>query len=327
MRILFLLFFIFVSGLLVLLVIYLLSDKLSKTTRVEANILLVEVQNQYAIEMAYAEFINNRYDKIITTGIGLTSHEYYMVSSNGYLIFYPQREYLSDNNVSVHQIEVDCYSELDGENSARFNVFVNDSLISEFSADKEKRKYMINWEGKLTDIDSIMVQFFNDGVGDYGDRNLYVKGITVDNHIIIPYQDNSEYDIANLDGKSRIVNTYSSHAELARRMLISLGLDSSIVVAIPGKRVRLNRTLSSVLAFRDWLKTSDIDVKGINIVSMGTHAKRTYMTYNKILNEKYKIGIISLPDYRANYSRKYKVLKTIRETIAIVYYWFILLPY
>ena len=122
-------------------------------------------------------------------------------------------------------------------------------------------------------------------------------------------------------------NDISSHADLAANKLISLGLDSSLVLAVPGKKVSINRTLSSALAFRDWLKTSDIKVKGINIITMGTHARRTWMTYNKILDKNHNIGIISLPDYRERSSRKYKVLKTLRESAGLFYYWFLLLPY
>lgn len=323
-----LLSFTVLSGLVFLPVVYSLSDKLSETTRVNANVLVVEGWlSQDAIELTYNEFMNNEYDQIITTGTDLISHEYYMVSSNGYLIFYPPKKKFQDNAALVHEIGVDCYSELGGENSSQFNVYVNDSLIANYTANKRRRKYVVTWEGKLKDIDSIMVQFINDGVGDYGDRNLYVKQIIIDNDIIIPYQYNSVYDISMVNGKRRMVNSYNSYAQLGRRRLLSFGLDSSLVIAVPGKRVKLNRTLSSVLAFRDWLKTSDIEVKGINIVTLGAHAERTWMTYNKILDKKYKIGIISLPDYKASHSRKYKVLKTIRESIGIVYYWFILLPY
>jgi len=323
-----LLSFIVLSGALFLTAIHSVSDKLSKTTRVEANILLVEGWLSWdALDMAYDEFTNNEYDHIVTTGIDFILHEYYLVSMNGYLIFYPPKMISPNNEIRSHSIEIDAYGELGGENSSQFNVFINDSLISDFSADRSKRKYMVKWLGKLTDIDSIIIQFVNDEIGDYGDRNLYVKGITIDNYMTIPYQGYSEYDISELDGKRRIVNNYNSSAQLARRHLVSMGLDSSEVIAIPGERVRLNRTLSSVLAFRDWLKISGIEVKGINIVTIGTHAKRTWMTYNKILDKKYNIGIIALPDNKARDSRTYRVLNTIREVIGIIYYWFILLPY
>ncbi|MCE5348141.1 MAG: hypothetical protein LLG13_17900 [Bacteroidales bacterium] len=305
-----------------------LSAPLPRKTTPNANILLLEGWlDQKAIEMAYNEFINHGYYQIITTGIDIIPHEYCSLPSNGYLIFYPQREKLSDSNVSVHQIEVDCYSKSGGENSSRFNVFVNDSLLSDFTADKKKKKYMVNWKGKLTDIDSVTVQFFNDGIGEHYDRNLYVKEVIIDHRIIVPYKDHSEYDISNLDGKNRLVFNFNSFAELGRNRLISLGIDSSLVTAIPGKRVKLSRTLSSALAFRDWLKTSDIDVKGINIVTSETHARRTMMTYSKILDKKYNIGLIVLPDNRARDSKIYRVFKTIRESIGIVYYCIILLPY
>ena len=321
-----LLVLIILSGIIFLPIIYSLSDHLSKTARVNANILLVEGWlPDYALEIAYKEFQKNGYEYIFTTG--LKSPEYYMVSMNGYLIFYLKRKISPDNEIPVHVIEIDGYSELGGENSSQFNVYVNNSLVADFLADKKKRKYAITWEGKLTDIDSIMVQFVNDGVGDYGDRNLYVKEIIIDHKTKIPYQNNSEYDIGALDGKRRIVNNFNSNAESARNRLLSMGIDSSLIIAVPGKRVKINRTLTSALAFRDWLKTSDIDIKGINIISMGTHTRRTWMTYNKILHKKYDIGIISLPDYKERYSMKYKVLKTLRETIGIIYYWVILLPY
>jgi hypothetical protein len=130
-----------------------------------------------------------------------------------------------------------------------------------------------------------------------------------------------------LDGRYRFINNYSSYAEYAKIHLMSSGIDSSKIIAIPAEKVKINRTLTSALAFRKWLEFNDIDVKGINIVSMGTHARRTWMSYNKILDEKYQIGIISIPDYINNHSRESKFLTTVRETIGNIYYWVILLPY
>lgn len=303
-----------------------LSKELSKTDRVNANILLVEGWlPPYAIERAYNEFQNKEYSHIITTG--LSAPDYYIMSMDGYLIFYPERIISVDNGIRDHQIEINAVSELEGENAAKFNVYVNDSLAGSFTAATKNKKYLVKWKGKLTDIDSIMVQFVNDALGDFGDRNLYVKDITIDKKITIPYQNNSEYDIGRLDGRRRFINNFSSYAQNARDRLISLGIDSSLVTSVPGKLVNLNRTLTSALAFRDWVAKSDIKITGINIFTLGTHSMRTWMTYNRILKKKYKIGIISLPDFRDRISRRHKILKTLRETVGVIYYWFILLPY
>jgi len=172
-----------------------------------------------------------------------------------------------------------------------------------------------------------MVQFTNDGIGDYGDRNLFVKALIFDNQIKIPFLHNSVCDVGKIDGIRRTINNINSNAERTAKNLVSMGIDSNLIIAIPGKRVRINRTLNTALAFRDWLKTSDIKVEGINILSSGTHSMRTWMTFNKVLDKSYDIGIISLPDYRNQYSRKRKVLKTLRESLGLIYYWIILIPY
>ncbi|MCE5345207.1 MAG: hypothetical protein LLG13_02800 [Bacteroidales bacterium] len=326
-RITIFIFFVFLSGFLFLPVIYLLSDQFSKTTRTNANILLVEGWlPPYAINMAFDEFNKNGYDHIFTTGLKSTP-EYFNVFSNGSLIFYTHKKLPYNLQTTKHNIEIKACSSLNGENRSHFNVLINDSIVGDFFADKKKRNYAVEWNRHLSGIDSVSVQFVNDRVGDFGDRNLFVKEIIFDHKISIPYLNNSIYVIPGLNGNVRIKNKYYSYAEIARNNLIALGIDSSLIVYIPGEKAASNRTIKSALAFRDWLKTSDIEVNGINIVSLGTHAKRTWMTYNKILHEKYDIGIISLPDYKSQHSRISKVMKTLRETFGIIYYWFILIPY
>lgn len=304
-----------------------LSGYLSKSEQVNADILLVEGWlPDYAVELAYKEFISKKtYDRIVTTGLPVS--EYFNVSMNGYLIFYTKNVITMNNEKSVHLIEIDAFSELDGEYASRFNVYVNDSLTGNFMARKRRDKYSIKWTGNLTKIDSVMIQFINDGYGDYGDKNLFVKEITIDKQYNILYQKNSVYDIDELDGIRKISNNITSNAEIARNRLLSLGIDSSLILAIPGERVKINRTLTSALAFRDWLNKTDYKVNGINIVSMGTHSRRTWMTFRKVLNEKVDVGIISLPDYRSSHSGKNKNIKTMREALGIMYYWLILLPY
>ncbi len=304
-----------------------LSGYLSKSEQVSANVLIVEGWlPDYALEMAYKESRENKYDNIIITGIRSTS-EYFRLAEVGFLIFYPRKSLSGLNDTGPHSIEVDAFSELGGENRAHFNLYINDSLAADFFAEKQKKRYSINWNGDLNEIDSIMVEFTNDFMGDFGDRNLFIKDIKIDHKITIPFLNNSAYEVTYPDGKRRIINNYISNAELTKKRLVFMGMDPSQITAVSGDKVRINRTLTSALAFRDWLKTSDINIKGIKIISMGTHARRTWMTYNRVLNEKYKIGIISLPDYKYNRSKIVRLLKTIRETLGIIYYWFILLPY
>jgi hypothetical protein len=303
------------------------SGYLSKSEQVQADVLIVEGWlSDSSLVMASEEFRKNKYKFIITTGLD-TYYPYYNEYGNGYLTFYTKNKFSGMDESIPHSIEVDAYSSLEGENCAHFNLFINDSLASEFLADKQKRRYCIKWNGDLSKIDSIRIQFTNDGMGDYGDRNLYIKEIIIDHKLTIPYLNNSVYYLSKFYGRNKIINNTISSAVLAKKRLIMLGIDSTLITAVRSKKVRINRTLTSALAFRDWLKTEHIEIRGINIISVGTHARRTWMTYNKILNEKYKIGIISLPENRIGNSPERKMIQTIRELFGIVYYWIILIPY
>jgi hypothetical protein len=298
---------------------------LSKTQKVKANILVVEGWlPQYAVKMAAKEFLNNQYDLIITTGINSADLDYCTISSNGYLIFYPHLKSFINNDSGHHTIEVVAHSKMNGKYQAHFNFFVNDSLVNDFNADKRERKYGIKWERPLKDIDSVMIQFDNDLWDKDGDRNLYVKEIVIDNKIVIPYQLNSELDIGLLDGKERIVNNFNSNAELCRNRLIAYGIDSNLVIAVPAKRVIINRTLTSVLAFRNWLNSTDKSVTGINIITLGDHSRRSWIIYKKIMGKPYEIGVISLPKDENNEFKKPKILSALYEVIGIIYYIIIL---
>jgi hypothetical protein len=304
-----------------------LSAYLSRSEHVKANILLVEGWlPDSALELAREEFRKNGYEYIVTTGLK-SSVDYYGLFEDGFLIFYAKNAFRLKNENAVHSFEVSAYSELGGENRSHFNMYINDSIAANFYAEKEKKNYVFNWNGNLDKIDSIMVEFDNDDYGDFGDRNLYVKEINIDNNLTIPYLNNSAYSVHYKDRTIRSLNNYDSNAGLARSRMISMGIDSSRIIATAGERVTINRTLTSALAFRDWIKTTKINIKGINIISLGAHTRRTWMIYDKILKKKYEIGIISLPDYSYNHSRLYKLIKTFREIFGIIYYWFILIPY
>ena len=289
--------FFILTGLFILSLIFILPGKLSETTKVDANILVVEGWlPPYALEMAYKEYRQNDYDYIVTTGLR-SEGRHLLMAENGYMIFYPQKYLpISDKVPVMHLFEVKCYSDLEGEYGAHFNIFINDSLIADFYAVKAEKSYSAKWYGPLSEIDSVTIQFDNDRGGSFGDINLNVKEIIIDRKMSFPAQLYSDYDIAPLDGKNRTINDFRSVAEMARNMLISMGIDSLSVISITGENTMINRTLTSALAFRDFADTSDLEIRGINIVSLGSHAGRTIMVYDKVLKRKYDIGIISVPD-------------------------------
>ena len=87
--------------------------------KVSANLLIVEGWlPPYAIRMAYNEFKENDYDHIITTGIKIS--DFYLVYTNGYLIFHTGKTMNAIDKSGDHTIEIAAFSELGKENCAHF---------------------------------------------------------------------------------------------------------------------------------------------------------------------------------------------------------------
>jgi hypothetical protein len=109
------------------------------TKKTNANILIVEGWlPSSALKSIKDEFQNDGYDLLIVTGLN-SLENFYQVSMNGYLIFYPNTIFTGIHSDESHIIEVNAFSELGGENRAHFNFFVNKTLVADFYADKQKK--------------------------------------------------------------------------------------------------------------------------------------------------------------------------------------------
>jgi hypothetical protein len=305
-----------------------LAETLAKTEKNKADVMVFEAWvSESLVHIASEEFRTEGYKLIVVTGIESGELDFCQIPMNGYLIFYPDTSMMNNEEIRNHKIDITVHSEMGGKYSCHFNFFVNDTLLSEFVADDKERKYSVIWNGALNDIDSLMVHFDDDYLDDGGDKNLYVKEITINNDIIIPYKYNSVYDIGRIGGTNRFINNYNSESELSRIHLIKSGIDPSLLIAVTGKSSRINRTLKSALAFRSWLGSFNGNVNSINIISDGIHSRRTLITYKGILKKNIKIGIISLSEPAKGDLPKHKFKEILGETMKLIYYRIILIPY
>jgi len=305
-----------------------LAETLAKTKKTKADIMVFEAWvSESLVNVVSDEFNTEDYKLIVVTGIESGELNFCQIPMNGYLIFYPDPSLMNDKEIRNHNIDITVHSEMGGKYSCHFNFFVNDTLLSEFIADDEERKYSLIWNGALKDIDSLMVHFDDDYLDEGGDKNLYVKEITINDKINIQYKYNSVYDIGRIGGTNRFINNYNSESELSRIHLMKSGIDPSLIIAITGKSSRINRTLKSALAFRRWLSNYNGNVKSINIISDGIHSRRTMITYKSILKKDIEIGIISLSEPAKEGFPKHRFMEILNETIKLVYYRIILMPY
>jgi len=84
-------------------------------------------------------------------------------------------------------------------------------------------------------------------------------------------------------------------ADAAVARLQQLGIPLSQIIACPASYTAWNRTASSARAVRDKLLHEGVPLKGINVITVGTHARKTILAYRRIMGSKVEVGIITVP--------------------------------
>ena len=128
--------------------------------------------------------------------------------------------------------------------------------------------------------------------------------------------------------KGSYLSTYKNMAELTAATLLELGFDGNQLVVIPViETVKVNRTLAAAKAVENWLKTTDLQVKRLNLYTFGPHARRSWIIFKKALTPSVQIGVIAVPpqDYEVDrwWLSSQGVRVVIGEVIAYLYTCFI----
>jgi uncharacterized SAM-binding protein YcdF (DUF218 family) len=124
-------------------------------------------------------------------------------------------------------------------------------------------------------------------------------------------------------GNGGYVNDYQTSASVGADLLKKFGVPSEAVQMVPSHVTGRDRTYSSALALRDWLRDQGISVGSFNVLTEDFHARRTRLLYEKAFGKDALIGIIAVPspDYDANHWWRYSdgVREAMGETIAYLY--------
>jgi uncharacterized SAM-binding protein YcdF (DUF218 family) len=105
--------------------------------------------------------------------------------------------------------------------------------------------------------------------------------------------------------------------------LKKLGVPEDLVQMVPSRVIGRDRTYSSAVALREWLREHDLQVRSINIMTENAHARRTRLLFRKALGSNVAVGIIAVPnpDYDARRWWRYSegVREVIGEGVAYIY--------
>jgi|SRR5581483_1923294 len=87
-----------------------------------------------------------------------------------------------------------------------------------------------------------------------------------------------------------------TYADSAANEIRGLNIDPAKVVKIsvgPAK----NRTYSTALAVRDWLRRSGNTSQSVDVFTAGVHARKSWVLFRYALGDSYRVGVIAGPEH------------------------------
>ena len=114
-----------------------------------------------------------------------------------------------------------------------------------------------------------------------------------------------------------------TYADWGAAKLRRLGLSRDLVTAVPCLVEKRDRTFFSALAIKKWLQTNRITIDRLDVLTIGPHARRTRLLYEKAFGPGVMIGIIAAPasdyDSRQWWRSSEGVREVVGEGVAYVY--------
>jgi DUF218 domain len=89
------------------------------------------------------------------------------------------------------------------------------------------------------------------------------------------------------------LSAYDNFAELAAATLIAIGVDSQRISIIADSSSTPNRTANAAILIDRWITTSELQPTSLNLFTLGTHARRSWLLFNRQLSPRISVGIIA----------------------------------
>jgi hypothetical protein len=112
-------------------------------------------------------------------------------------------------------------------------------------------------------------------------------------------------------------------AELTYATFLELGFDSAKIVFIPGGTIVRDRTYSSGLSLKKWFFEHGITHTKVNVLAVGSHARRSQDLFQKALGDNFEVGIISVEDINYDKNKWWKAsigVRTVMSEIIAYFY-------
>lgn len=107
-----------------------------------------------------------------------------------------------------------------------------------------------------------------------------------------------------------------TYPRMAEARLKHLGENMERVRVVESVTPTRDRTYSSAVAVREWLAREGVKVSKIDVLTVGPHARRSRLLYQKALGPDVKVGIISVPDREYDASHWWRYSEGVKEVLS-----------
>lgn len=111
-----------------------------------------------------------------------------------------------------------------------------------------------------------------------------------------------------------------TYANMALKRLKRVGGDLPHVHSVPSPELtpepERDRTYASALAVKKWLEGQGTSVNSINVLTMGTHARRTRLLFQKAFGSDVEIGVIAVPSREYDPEHWWQFSEGVKEVLS-----------
>lgn len=93
-----------------------------------------------------------------------------------------------------------------------------------------------------------------------------------------------------------LLSEYKNHAYVGAATLLKLGLTTNEVQAVPANQTQRDRTYNMALSLKRWLREHELSPTRVNLITVGPHARRSRLLFEKALGNGVMVGVLAIPD-------------------------------
>lgn len=247
---------------------------------------------EYTSFTVYKEFIDGGYDLLLTTGQPL--NDVLKVSYNGFAEFDLKATGVVWDEFGTVKVSLFAYGEAAKGEYARYTILHGTDTIGRGYTGPSMQEFRFDYDPQGTAPGSINVVFDNDFVYNGGDRNLYIRKLKIDDHILPVRSENNSLVRIRGGSEFRRPLRHISMAEEKAWFLKQHGIDSTRIISLDVPDVRRFRTFTDAVMVSEWIRENKPSVRTLNIFSEGNHSRRSRALYMYALPASFQVGVIQV---------------------------------